>query len=87
MSAFDPLRTLGMTGTFRRMSEPRMTMFRVRLTRDGKDAGTFVMPAFDVDDAVAKAKESAAEAKEQGAIDDNPFDNLEGLEAWVRPLL
>lgn len=69
------------------MFEPGMTMFQVRLTRDGEDVGKFVMPAFDVDDAVAKAKDMAAESKEQGVTDDNPFENLEGLEAWVRPLI
>ena len=68
------------------MFEPGMKMFRVRLTRDGEDAGTFLLPAFDVDDAVARAKESAAEAKEQEPSFDNPFDDLEGLEAWVGPL-
>jgi hypothetical protein len=68
------------------MFEPGMKMFRVRLTRDGEDAGTFVLPAFDVDDAVARAKDLAAEAKQRDATDDNPFDNLDRLEAWVRPL-
>jgi len=68
------------------MFEPGMKLFRVRLARDGKDAGTFVLPAFDVDDAVARAKNIAAEAMEQGATDDNPFGDLDGLEAWVRPL-
>ena len=67
------------------MLEPGMKLFRVRLTRDGEDAGTFFVPAFDVDDAVARAKSTAAKSKEQGATDDNPFDNLERLEAWVRP--
>jgi hypothetical protein len=66
------------------MFEPGMKLFRVRLTCNGEDAGTFVLPALDVDDAVARAKSTAAEAKEQGMAD-NPFDNLEGLEAWVAP--
>ena len=68
------------------MFEPGMKMFRVRLTRGGKDAGTFVLAAFDVDDAVTRAKDSAAEAKEQEPTFDNPFDDLEGLEAWVGSL-
>jgi hypothetical protein len=67
------------------MFEPGMKMFRVRLTRDGEDAGTFILPAFDTDDAVARAKETAAQDKQQGVIDDNPFENLAGLEAWVSP--
>jgi hypothetical protein len=65
------------------MFEPGMKMHRVRLTRDGEDAGTFIMPAFDVDDAVARAKATAAQTKDQDPSYDNPFDNLEGLEAWV----
>lgn len=68
------------------MFEPGMKMFRVRLTRHGEDAGTFILPAFDVDDAVARAKEGAAQDKQQGSTEDNPFDDLEGLEAWVSPL-
>ena len=68
------------------MFEPGMKMFRVRLTRDGEDTGTFVLPAFDVDDAIARAKDIAGRGKGQGATDHNPLDNLEGLEAWVRPL-
>jgi citrate lyase beta subunit len=67
------------------MFEPGMKMFRVRLTRDGEDAGTYLLPAFNVDDAVARAKDQAARSKAEGATDDNPFDNLEGLEAWVGP--
>ena len=68
------------------MFEPGMKMFRVRLTRNGEDAGTFVLPVFDVDDAVARAKVTAAESKDHGATGDNPFDNLDGLEAWVQPV-
>ena len=68
------------------MFEPGMKMFRVRLTRNGEDFWTIVLPAFDVDDAVARAKARAAESKDLGETDDNPFDNLDGLEAWVRPL-
>jgi hypothetical protein len=45
------------------MFEPGMKMFRVRLTRDGEDAGTFVLPAFDVDDAIARAKDIAGRGK------------------------
>jgi len=68
------------------MFEPGMKMFRVRLTRNGEDFWTIVLQAFDVDDAVARAKARAAESKDLGETDDNPFDNLDGLEAWVRPL-
>ena len=68
------------------MFETGMKMFRVRLTRNGEEAATFIVPAFDEDDAVARAKETAARSKEEGAVDENPFDNLVGLEAWVRPL-
>ena len=67
------------------MFEPGMKMFRVRLTRNVEEAVTFILPAFDVDDAVSRAKATAAESKEQG-VTDNPFDDLEGLEAWVAPL-
>ena len=67
------------------MSEPIVQYYRVRLTRHGKDAETFFVLASDVDDAVAKAKESAALAKQEGAVDSNPFDDLDGLEAWVQP--
>ena len=67
------------------MSEPIIQYYRVRLTRHGEDAETFFVLASDVDDAVAKAKECAAQAKDKGAIDGNPFDDLEGLEAWVQP--
>lgn len=66
------------------MFEPGMQYFQVRLTRDGHEVGNFFLPAFDVDDAVARAKNSAAEAKKRGAVKDNPFDNLDGLEAWVQ---
>lgn len=69
------------------MFETGMKMFRVRLTRNGVEAGTYVLPALDVDDAAARAKEIAAQSKAEGATDDNPFDNLDGLEAWVRPLI
>jgi hypothetical protein len=65
------------------MFEPGMKMHRVRLTRDGEDAGGFILRAFDVDDAVARAKAVAAQTKEQDPSYDNPFDNLVGLEAWV----
>jgi hypothetical protein len=41
-----------------------MKYFRARLTRHGEDAGTFFLPAFDVDDAVARAKQTAAQSKE-----------------------
>ena len=68
------------------MFEPGMKMFRVRLTRNDEDAGTLVLPAFDEADAVERAKAAAAESKNLGATDDNPFDNWDGLEAWVRPL-
>ena len=67
------------------MSEPIIQYYRVRLTRHGEDAETFFVLASDVDDAVAQAKEAAARAKDEGAIDSNPFDNLDGLEAWVQP--
>lgn len=66
------------------MSESIVQYYRVRLTRHGKDAGTFFELASDVDDAVTKAKESAAHSKEVAGID-NPFDDLDGLEAWVQP--
>ena len=68
------------------MFEPGMKMFRVRLTRNGVEAGTYVLPAFDVEDATSRAKTIAAQSKEHGDTDDNPFDNLDGLEAWVRPI-
>lgn len=68
------------------MFETGMHHFRVRLTRDGEDVYTFFLFACDVDDAVARAKDTAAEAKEKGATDEDPFDNLEGLETWVQQL-
>jgi len=68
------------------MFEPGMRMFQVRLTRDGEDAGIFVVPALDVDDAVARARDLARDAKERDATVNNPFDDPKGLEAWVRPL-
>ena len=55
------------------MPEPIMKMFRVRLTRYGEDAGTHLLSALDPDDAVARAKQTAAEAKRHGVGDDNPF--------------
>ena len=61
------------------MSEPIIQYYRVRLTRHGEDAEMFFVLASDVDDAVAQAKESAARAKDEGAIDSNPFDDLDGL--------
>ena len=67
------------------MFEPGMKMLGVSPARDGEDARTFILPAFDVDDAVARARNFAAEANQQGATDDNPFDNLEGLEARGKP--
>lgn len=63
------------------MFEQRMKMFRVRCTRDGEDAGTFVLHAVDVDDAVARAKGIAAQEE------DSPFDNPVGLEVWVAEFL
>ena len=66
------------------MPEPIVQYYRVRLTRHGEDAGTFFVLATDVDDAVTKAKEAAALGKEEAQID-NPFDDLNGLEAWVQP--
>ena len=68
------------------MFEPGMKMFRVRCTRGGEHEGTYVLPAFDIDDAVARAKNLAAESKELRRMDDNPFDDVEGLEVWVQPL-
>ena len=68
------------------MSEPGTKMFRVRCTRDGEHALSLVLPAFDADDALARAKNLAAESKELRRIDDNPFDNVEGLDVWVQPL-
>lgn len=59
-----------------------MKMFRVRLTRNGDDVGTFVLPAFDTGDAVARAKATALEGRREGLCD-NPFVDAEGLEAWV----
>lgn len=65
--------------------EPGMKMFRVRFTRDGADIATFVLPAFDTKDAIARAKLEAAESNQQGWTE-NPFDNVQGLEVWVKSL-
>jgi hypothetical protein len=46
----------------------------------------YFLLAFDEDDAVTRAKDFAAWTKEEDPAYDNPFDNLEGLDAWVRPL-
>ena len=64
------------------MSEPTRHYFRVRLTRDGEGVNVFLF-AFDADDAVARAKETVAPAKDQEATDDNLFNRLEWLVAHV----
>jgi hypothetical protein len=63
-----------------------MKGFRVRLTRGGDDVALYFLLAFDEDDAVTRAKDFASWTKEEDPAYDNPFDNLEGLDAWVRPL-
>jgi hypothetical protein len=68
------------------MFEPGTKMFRVRCTRDGEHVLTLVLAAFDVDDALARAKNLSAESKELRRIEDNPFDNVEGLDVCVEPL-
>lgn len=54
-------------------------MFQVRLTRHGEDAGGFALIAFDVDDAVARAKDAATEASGSDDAAVNAFDDLDGL--------
>jgi len=68
------------------MSEPGTKLFRVRCTRCGEHALTLHLPAFDAEDALARAKNLAAESKELRRIEDNPFDNVEGLDVQVEPL-
>ena len=66
------------------MSEQPNKLFQVRCTRHGKDAGTFILPAFDVDDAVARAVAQSAKDRAD-RLSDDPFADCEGLEVWVRP--
>ena len=53
------------------MLEPGMNYYRVRLTRNGAEAGEFFVFAFDVDDAVARAKSSSANVTE--SLSDGSF--------------
>lgn len=68
------------------MSESGTKMFRVRCTRNGEHALTLHLPALDDGDALARAKNLSAESKELGRVEDNPFDNVEGLDVRVEPL-
>lgn len=66
------------------MPERATRLFQVRCTRHGKDAGTSILPALDVDDAVARAIAQSAQCKAEG-LGEDPFEDREGLEVWVRP--
>ena len=89
MPAFDPFLPPAQRGRHFFVStdvQPGMKGFRVRLTRDGEDVGLYFLLAFDEDDAVTRAKDMAARSKERHPACDNPFENPDGLEAWVRAL-
>ena len=64
------------------MFEPGMKLFEVQCRRNGQETATFVLHAFNPEDAVLRAR-NGTDAEEQGWPVADPFRVPEGLEVRV----